>query len=237
MIRTLRVRRISLPGLAIALILFITSSTAQPKLTVEKARVDMGSIYNGATKKARIVVKNAGKDTLRILGVTTSCGCTTAKRPKEFLRPGEKDVVEIEFNSTGFRGEIVKHVSIVTNDPLTPTTEVTLVGTVIEELQPVGSSSVIWLGAVPVGKQVTQTVKFKNVSGKVLTITGCKGETPDIVVVFGQRTVMPADTILFSVKVTPRKADYISEQLLLETDSKKQSQVPIRVTLIGVKPE
>ena len=146
MIRTLRVRRISLPGLAIALILFITSSTAQPKLTVEKARVDMGSIYNGATKKARIVVKNAGKDTLRILGVTTSCGCTTAKRPKEFLRPGEKDVVEIEFNSTGFRGEIVKHVSIVTNDPLTPTTEVTLVGTVIEELQPVGSSSVIWLG-------------------------------------------------------------------------------------------
>jgi hypothetical protein len=47
---------------------------------------------------------------------------------------------------------------------------------------------------------------------------------------------MPADTIRISVKITPRKSDYISEMLLLDTDSKKQSQVPIRITLLGVTP-
>jgi len=208
----------------------------QPKIFVDKTKIDLGVIYNGETKKARIMIKNVGSDSLKIVGVSTSCGCTTAKRPKDILRRGEQDAVEIEFNSTGFRGRIEKHVSIMTNDPTASSTEVTLLGDVIEELQPVGNASVIWLGAVPIGKEVTQTVTFKNVSGKVMTLMGYKSSSPDITVLFGQRTVLPADTIRLSFKITPRKTDYVSEQVLLETDSKKQSLVPIRVTLIGVNP-
>ena len=208
----------------------------QPKISVDKTRIDMGVIYNGETKKARIVIKNIGSDSLKIIGVTTSCGCTTAKRPKDYLRRGEQDAVEVEFNSTGFRGKIEKHVSIMTNDPVAYTTEVTLVGDVIEELQPVGNASVIWFGAVPIGKEVTQTVTFKNVSGKVMTLTGYTSSSSDITVTFGQRTVLPADTIQLSFKVTSKKSDYVSEQVFLETDSKKQPKVPVRVTLIGVNP-
>jgi hypothetical protein len=83
---------------------------------------------------------------------------------------------------------------------------------------------------------VTQTLTFKNVSGKVMTLTGYKSSSSDISVLFGLRTVLPADTIRLSFKITPRKKDYISEQVFLETDSKKQSHVPVRVTLIGVDP-
>ncbi len=222
--------------LFIALVAITVVGLCQPKISVDKTKIDMGVIYNGETKKARIVIKNIGTDSLKIVGVTTSCGCTTAKRPKDYLRRGEQDAVEIEFNSTGFRGRVEKHVSIMTNDPVAYTTEVTLIGDVIEELQPVGSASVIWLGAVPIGKEVTQTVTFKNISGKVMTLTGYKSSSPDITVLFGQRTVSPADTIRLSFKITPRKTDYISEQVFLETDSKKQPQVPVRVTLIGVNP-
>ena len=106
----------------------------------------------------------------------------------------------------------------------------------IEELQPVNNGSALWLGSVPVGKEVEQAVAFKNVSGRVLTLTGFKCSSPDVNVLFGKRTVLPADTIRISVKVTPRKPDYFNELLLLETDSNKQPQVPIRVTLIGVSP-
>jgi len=224
--------------LCVGLLLFMltAAAAAQPKLVIEKSKVDLGVIYNGTTKKANVVLKNVGKDTLRILGVTASCGCTTVRQPKPFLRTGESDALEVEFNSTGYRGKIEKHVTIMTNDPTAPTSYVTLVGDVIEELQPVNNGSVLWLGSVPVGKLVEQTVAFKNVSGKVLTLTGYKSSSPDIQVTFSKRTVLPADTIRFSVKITPRKTDYIQELLLLETDSKKQSQVPVRVTLIGVSP-
>ena len=218
-------------------VVMITPAVAQPRLNIDKSKVDLGVIYNGTTKKARVVIKNVGRDTLRILGVTTSCGCTTARQPKAFLRSGESDVVEVEFNSTGYRGKIEKHVNIMTNDPTSPTSYVTLVGDVIEELQPVNNGSVLWLGSVPIGKRVEQTVAFKNVSGKVLTLTGFKSSSTDLSVTFGQRTVLPADTIRLSVTITPRKTDYINELLLLETDSNKQPQVPVRVTLIGVSPD
>jgi hypothetical protein len=231
--RKLRVRS---TFLCIALLAITVVGLCQPRISVDKTKIDLGVLYNGETKKARIVIKNIGSDSLKIVGVTTSCGCTTAKRPKEYLRKGEQDVVEIEFNSTGFRGKVEKHVSILTNDLIAQTTEVTLLGDVIEELQPVGNASVIWLGAIPIGKEVRQTVTFKNVSGRVMTLTGYKSSSPDISVVFEQRTVLPADTIRMNFKITPRKTEYVSEQVFLETDSKKQSQVPIRVTLIGVNP-
>jgi hypothetical protein len=223
--------------IGVLLLVLAVSTAAQPKLVIDNSKIDFGVIYNGTTKKARVVLKNVGKDTLRILGVTTSCGCTTARQPKAFLKSGESDAVEVEFNSTGFRGKIEKHINIMTNDPASPTTNVTLVGDVIEELQPLNNGSVLWLGSVPVGKQVQQTVAFKNVSGKVLTMTGFKSSSSDLSVTFEKRTVLPADTIRMNVKITPRKTDYINELLILETDSNKQSQVPVRVTLIGVSPD
>jgi len=214
-LKTLQFR---LAFLCIAIVATSAAGLCQPRISVDKTKIDLGVIYNGETKKARIVIRNIGNDSLKIVGVTTSCGCTTVKRPKDYLRRGEQDIVEIEFNS------------------ISQTTEVTLVGEVTEELEPVRNASVIWLGAVPIGKEVTQSVTFKNVSGKVMTLTGYKSSSPDISVMFDQRTVLPADTIRMSFKVTPRKSDYVSEQVFLETDSKKQSQVPVRVTLIGVKP-
>jgi hypothetical protein len=213
----------------------ITVSFPQPKISVDKTKIDLGVTYNGATKKARTVIKNTGKETLQILGVTTSCGCTTAKQPKEYLKPGESDAVEVEFNSTGFRGKIEKHLEIMSNDPSNPRVSITLITDVIEELQPVGTASVVWLGTVPVGKTVEQQIGLKNVSGKVITLTGFKSSSPDLSAVLTERKVMPADTIRLNIRITPRKNDYISEMILLETDSNKQSQVPIRVTLLGVK--
>jgi len=211
-------------------------SLSQARISVDKSVIDLGVAYNGSMKKARAVIKNIGRDTLHILDVSTSCGCTTVKRPKDFLKPGETDVVEVEFNSTGFRGQIEKHIEILSNDPKTPRVGLTLNVNVIEELQPVGSASVVWFGTVPIGKTVEQVIGLKNVSGKVITLVGFKSSSPDLSANISNRRVMPADTVRFSIKITPRKSDYISEMLLLETDSDKQSQVPIRVTLLGVTP-
>jgi len=209
---------------------------AQPRISVDRTTVDLGVIYNGTVKIARVVVKNTGKDTLKILGVYTSCGCTTVKQPKAALKPGESDAVEVEFNSTGFRGKISKHVSIQSNDMLSSQVVVSIVGDVIDELEPVNRSSVVWLGAIPMGKTVEHPIALKNVSGKPITLRGYKSSSEQVIARLEERSVLPADTIRVIVRVTPKKMDYSSEQLLLETDSNKQSQVPIRITFVGVRP-
>lgn len=207
---------------------------SQPRIAVEKTKVDLGVIYNGSVARGRVVIRNIGRDSLKIVGVTTSCGCTTVKRPKDILRPGEQDAVEIEFNSTGYRGKFEKHVDILSNDPKTPATSVTLLAEVVEELQPVNFPSVIWLGAVPVGKEVEQIVGLKNISGKVITVLRYDVSSPDLRVALGIRTILPADTLRFTIKITPNRTEYINELLLLETDSNKQTKVPVRVTMMGV---
>ena len=225
-------------ALVIGSLLFSFSLTlGQPKVSVDRTNVDLGVIYNGAIKKARVVVKNNGKDTLKILGVYTSCGCTTIRQPKTSLTAGESDAIEVEFNSTGYRGQLTKHITVQTNDPTSPQVYVALVADVIDELEPVSRSSVLWLGAIPVGKAVEQPVAFKNVSGKPMTLRGFKSSSEQVVARLEQKSVLPADTIRIYIRVTPKKMDYSSEQILLETDSNKQSQVPIRITFIGVRPE
>jgi len=219
-----------------SLLFFVSALLAQPRISVDRTTVDLGVIYNGTVRKARVVVKNIGKDTLKILGVHTSCGCTTVKRPRVTLKPGESDAVEVEFNSTGFRGKITKQVSIQSNDALNPQVGVSIVGDVIDELEPVNRSSVVWLGAIPMGKTVEQPIAFKNVSGKPITLRGYKSSSEQVIARMDERSVLPADTIRIIVRVTPKKMDYSSEQLLLETDSNKQSQVPISITFVGVRP-
>ena len=223
-------------GITLLLVVSLSVCSSQPKIWIDKRKIDMGTIYSGSTEKARVTLKNVGKDTLKILGVYPSCGCTTVKQPKSALLVGESDVLEFEFNSTGYRGSVTKYVTIMTNDPTSSQTLVTLNANVVDELAPLKGVSVIWLGTIPLGKEVGQTFSFKNVSGKTITLKGYRSSSPHVGATFDHTSVLPADTVQVLVKVTPTTADYSSEQILLETDSQKQRLVPLRVTFIGVKP-
>ena len=223
-------------SIALLVIASLSICTAQPKIWVDKHKIDWGTVYNGNIEKGRVTVKNVGNDTLKILGVYPSCGCTTVKPLKTDLRSGESDVLEFEFNSTGYRGNVVKYVTIMTNDPTASQTMIALNSSVIDELAPLKGVSVIWLGTIPLGKEVDQTFSFKNVSGKTITLKGSRSSSRQVTATFNHATVLPADTVQLFIKVKPTKTEYSSEQILLETDSQKQRQVPLRVTFIGVRP-
>ena len=66
---------------------------------------------------AMIYVTNKGDDTLRIYGVTTSCGCTNATVESNILPPGDKTVLTIEFSpsSHGIKGDVYREVYIRSN--------------------------------------------------------------------------------------------------------------------------
>src|SRR5512146_1396532 len=97
--------------------LFTSMGLAQPKLVLDKQEVSLGTVYNGAIVKAKIKLTNAGSAPLAIRSVRPSCGCTTVRQPKDSLGPGQSDYLEVQFNSTGFRGKAVKYVNIESNDP------------------------------------------------------------------------------------------------------------------------
>jgi hypothetical protein len=219
------------------LLLFaVSDSLAQPKLTVSREKIDLGVLYNGAVKGAEVKISNTGNDTLTIVGIQTSCGCTTVKHPKSALAPGESDIIKVEFNSTGFYGPSTKYVNITSNDPNRSYVTVALTADVRNELEPVSKSSVLWVGTIPLGKTATQELVFKNLSGRTLTITRVLSKNPGITVKPGSTSIPASGELKVTVVVQAAQEGYVSEEVFLETDSKNQPRVPLRVSFVGVKP-
>jgi hypothetical protein len=208
---------------------------SQPKLSLTGREIDLGRVFNGQVVKATIPLKNTGSLPLKIVRISTSCGCTTVKQPEDEIPPGKTDILEVEFNSTGFRGKAVKHVFIETNDQENQYVSVTLSAEIVEELAPVQNSALIWFSDVPVGKSAKQTYALKNISANSVSIRGVQTASRVVKVSYDKKSLAPNDTLALTVTVQPEKPGYVMETLYIETDSKNQNRVPVRVSLVGVK--
>ena len=223
-------------GLVSIIAFFVFSSSfSQPKLSLNKPEVDLGTIYGGMKKQGKIVLKNIGNDTLRIFSVQPSCGCTTVKQPKSILLPSESDVVEVEFNSTGYHGAVEKHVSIITNDPLSQNISVKLIAEVKEELEVTSHSSFMWFGNIDLGKLSEQGTSLKNITNHTIRIKNFTTSSPAIIVKLEKRVLNPNDTLHVQVSIRPEKIGYGSDFFTIETDSKNQPQVEIRAAYVCEK--
>jgi hypothetical protein len=210
-------------------------SFSQPKLSLDKPEVDLGTIYSGMKKQGKIVLTNIGNDTLRIYSVQPSCGCTAVKQPKSFLLPFESDVAEVEFNSTGYHGKVEKHVNITTNDPLSQNVSVKLIADVKEELESTSHSSLIWLGNISLGKTLVQRTSLKNISNHRIKIKNFTTSSSSISIKIEKKMLNPNDTLNVQVTIKPEKIGYGSDNFTIETDSKNQPSVEIRTSYVCVK--
>ena len=220
----------------IVLVCIAGISFSQPKLSIDKPEIDLGIIYSGMKKQGKIVLSNIGNDTLRIYSVQPSCGCTTVKQPKSILLPFESDVVEVEFNSSGYRsGKIEKHINITTNDASSEIVSVKLVGEVKEELESITHTSNLWIGNVGLGNTSKQETSLKNTSDHTIKITSFTTSSPSMSVKIEKRMLHPNDTLIVQITVKPEKLGYGSDYFSIETDSKNQPLVEMRVSYVCVK--
>jgi hypothetical protein len=220
-----------------ALILFTIGVHAQPKLSLESMSIDLGTMYGGQIKTGRLTVKNIGNQTLKILHVQPSCGCTTVRQPKDELQPNESDEVEISFNSAMYHGPVEKYVNIETNDPLSQYVSVKLTASVIEELSPTLRTSSIYLGNVTVGKIIEQKITFTNSSGRTIAIKKITSTTDQITAKSEQNSVGPSDTLTVILTAKAGKVGYDTSTLNILTDSKNQPSVELKVYYIGQKED
>lgn len=81
---------------------------------------DLGVINKGKIAVANLPVRNLGNAPLTIEGISTSCGCTTAKLSPMLIPPGSQANLHVEYNSNAHesdRGKLERYVFISSNDP------------------------------------------------------------------------------------------------------------------------
>jgi hypothetical protein len=96
-----------------------------PRLTIVEPVKDYGTIAKGEKLDWSFVVKNTGDSDLQIIAAKPGCGCTVADFDK-VIKPGETGKVTAHVDTTAFAGPIAKTVTLETNDPTTPTSQLTI---------------------------------------------------------------------------------------------------------------
>lgn len=84
-------------------------------MTFERMQYDFGRITDGDVVKTQFHFTNTGKRVLLITHAQASCGCTVPTTPKDPIKPGESNVIDVVFNSIGKKGETMKTITIEAN--------------------------------------------------------------------------------------------------------------------------
>ncbi len=101
--------------------------SAPGRIQLSAVEFDFGTVPNTAPVSHTFQVRNTGQGSLRIEGVSTSCGCTSAKVALRELAPGETSALTVTYDPLahdGALGEFVRIVYVRSDDPEAP--EVTL---------------------------------------------------------------------------------------------------------------
>jgi hypothetical protein len=96
-----------------------------PRLTIVEPVKDYGTIPKGEKLDWAFVVRNTGDADLEIVSAKPGCGCTVADFDK-LIKPGQTGKVTAHVDTTAFAGPIAKTVTLETNDPTTPTSQLTI---------------------------------------------------------------------------------------------------------------
>ncbi|PID59524.1 MAG: hypothetical protein CR986_05675 [Ignavibacteriae bacterium] len=223
--------------------LFVTSlgiaQFANPQIATLEESFDFGDIKRGEIVTHNFVLFNSGSDTLKILNVKASCGCTAAKPIKNKLLPGDSTSVKVTFNSKGRFGKQKKFIYIFSNDPKNKQKRLQFTANILTGATDKLNMPEIKLskythnfGNIEEGQVLDLTIQVKNIGNKNLVIKRIKSSC-------GCTAVLMADKNLAPNQSSDLKIEFNSKGLsgqiartitIYSNDSKHPSRV---ITLIA----
>jgi hypothetical protein len=132
-------RRLVIPAVTIGLIVFggfiwtVRTVSVAPRAVLEPSALDFGPVNTRAIRT--VTLRNAGRGSLRVLAVSTSCGCTTAAIEADTVPPRGTTRLTVTFDSAAHgpqAGPANHAVYLRTNDPRTPEAELPVYAVVVK---------------------------------------------------------------------------------------------------------
>jgi hypothetical protein len=143
-----------------------------PVLKVDNPHHDFGRIGADAKVVHRFKISNAspkGGENLNISRLNPSCGCTSTVIGQWTLAPGESTDVEASFNPSGFKGLVHKTIQVVSNDPATPTFNLTFEAEVVREIT--SSTETVFFQEIRRNESRKSSVKLTSGTDKPVHVT------------------------------------------------------------------
>jgi hypothetical protein len=104
-------------GVGLLLLVLGGCGGGQADIAVAATRHDFGQVKQGDVVTTEIVLRNTGKEELKIEAVSTSCGCTSAQVKPEIILPGSEGKLLVRYDSGAHpdKGHVRRHIYIASN--------------------------------------------------------------------------------------------------------------------------
>lgn len=108
----------------------LSAQEKMPEIEFESTTIDYGTIEKGADGVRVFKFTNTGDAPLIISKVSSSCGCTIPKKPKDPILPGKTGEIEVKYDTKRVM-PIRKTITVLSNAK-TPTVALKIKGEVID---------------------------------------------------------------------------------------------------------
>ncbi|MCX7927810.1 MAG: DUF1573 domain-containing protein [Candidatus Omnitrophica bacterium] len=98
----------------------VLQNQPSPTNSLDTFNWDFGTIPEGTVVRHQFSFVNKTAQPLTIKDVTTSCGCTASSIKNKNLAPGQQTIIEVTFDSKGYKGPTTQFVYVNTDDPNNP---------------------------------------------------------------------------------------------------------------------
>jgi hypothetical protein len=199
-----------------------------PVISVDQPHFDFGKIAADSKATHRFKVSNKGNGQLNISRLNPSCGCTSTVIGQWTLNPGQSTDVEATFNPAGFRGIVHKSIQVISNDPATPSVNLTFEAEVIREISP--STDAVFFQDLQRTAPRRSSVKFTSGNGQPVHLTEAKAPGAPYLTA----TIRPegkdawVDILIDGRQVPPGRLTG-TDALVVRTDNPKASMINITV--------
>lgn len=212
------------------------SSVAAPARGQEWARKmftvtshNFGTVAKGSKTEYRFVFRNIYKEDLHVVGVRTSCGCTSPEVTKHDLKTHETAEVVAKFNTRTFLGQHGATLTVTFDKPFRAEVQLRVAGNIRGDVT--FDPPFIDLGNVELGRGAERIVRVSRVGSTPWEIKDVRSANAHVEVALSKPVRSSGQTVYdLTMRLKPEApAGYVKGQLILVTDDPRATQIPMDV--------
>jgi hypothetical protein len=195
----------------------------------EQTEHDFGSVAQGAKAEFEFVLSNIYVEDVHIASVRSSCGCTSPRIAKQSLKTYEKGAIIAAFNTHSFLGKKAATITVTFDRPYRAEVQLSVTGRVRANL--VLDPGSAQLGSVDQGTPADARLSLSHTGRDDWKILEVHSDSPHLsaTVVETTRSTGQVSCELLVHLDEHAPVGYVSDHLLLVTNDRQQTQVPVRV--------
>jgi hypothetical protein len=190
---------------------------------------NFGTVAKGSKTEYRFVFRNIYEEEVHVVGVRTSCGCTSPTITKRDLKTHETAEVVATFNTRTFQGQHGATLTVTFDKPFSAEVQLRVAGNIRGDVT--FDPPFVDLGTVDLGKGAERQVRVTRLGSAPWEIKDVRSANANFEVSLSRPTREGGRTIYdLTTRLKPgAPAGYVKGQLILVTNDPRATQIPMDV--------